>query len=177
MLLLITKQLRIDIMSDRPQYLSKSSTQTLREGLAEYYAFNPHVTPPQTQPSEFAKILLAHDVGHVIYGCDTTMYDELKILPLFWWTSESTFQKFREMRKTNKPVIDVMYDDMVREKGAFWLYGEVLKVFPLLIPQLISIWFKTRKRKNRVPFLEFEPLLDRSLFEIRQEFDLLPLIE
>lgn len=161
-------------MGQRPHYASKDSTQTLEEGLAEYYALNPHLTPPNAQPPEFAKILLAHDVGHVIYGCDTGMYDELKILPLFWWTSECTFQRFREMRNT--PAVDVMYSDMIREKGVLWLYGEVLKVLPPLIPELVSIWFKTRNREKKVPFLEFHSLLDRSLLEIRQEFDLLPFI-
>lgn len=175
MLLLITKLSRIENMTHRPQYLNKRSIQTLREGLEEYYAFNPHVTPPQTQPTEFAKILLAHDVGHVIYGCDTSMYDELKILPLFWWTSECTFQIYLKMK--NSPAVDVMYDDMIREKGVLWLYIAVLKVLPFLIPKLILIWIKTRNRKNRLPFLEFEPLLARSLLSIRQEFDLLPFIE
>ncbi|WNZ26961.1 hypothetical protein HJG54_28990 [Leptolyngbya sp. NK1-12] len=159
----------------RPHYLDKNSTQTLQEGLEEYYAFNPHVTPPSTQPPEFGKILLAHDVGHVIYGCDTSMYDELKILPLFWWTSECTFQQFRQMRNT--PAVDVMYDDLIREKGAFWLYSEICKTLPLVIPELILIWFRTRNRKKRLPFLEFEPLLDRSLLNIRQEFDLLQFIK
>jgi hypothetical protein len=162
-------------MSQRPHYTDKNSTQTLREGLTEYYAFNPHVTKPETQPPEFAKILLAHDVGHVIYGCDTGMYDELKILPLFWWTSECTFQTYLKMKNT--PAVDVMYDDMIREKGVLWLYGAVLKVLPPLVPELISIWLKTRKRQNRVPFLEFEPLLDRSLLDIRQQFSLLQFIK
>ncbi|MBW4692319.1 MAG: hypothetical protein KME27_11190 [Lyngbya sp. HA4199-MV5] len=162
-------------MNQSPRYIEKDSTQTLREGLEEYYALNPHLTPPSTQPPKFAKILLAHDAGHVIYGCDTGMHDELKLLPLFWWTSECTFQRFREMRKT--PAVDVMYDDMIREKGILWLYGEIVRVLPPLIPELVSIWFKTRKRRNRVPFLEFEPLLDRSLLDIRQEFDLLPLLK
>ncbi len=162
-------------MSQKPRYVDKTSNQTLREGLAEYYALNPHVTPPETQPSEFAKILLAHDVGHVIYGCDTGMYDELKILPLFWWTSECTFQTYLKMK--DSPAVDVMYDDMIKEKGVLWLYREVLRVLPSLIPELIPIWFKTRKRQKRVPFLEFESLLDRSLLDIRKEFDLLKFIK
>lgn len=161
-------------MNQRPRYADKASTQTLREGLEEYYVLNPELTAPETQPPEFAKILLAHDVGHVIYGCDTGMYDELKILPLFWWTSECTFQRFREMRNT--PAVDVMYDDMIREKGV-WLYSSILKVLPSLIPELIAIWFKTRDHKKPVPFLEFHPLLDRSLLDIRQEYDLLPLLK
>jgi hypothetical protein len=162
-------------MIQPPRYMDKQSTQTLQEGLVEYYALNPHVTDPATQPSEFAKILLAHDVGHVIYGCDTGMHDELKILPLFWWTSECTFQTYLKMK--NSPAVDVMYEDMIKEKGIFWLYRSVLKVLPGVILELIPIWFKTRNRQKLVPFPEFEPLLDRSLLDIRKEFDLLPLLE
>lgn len=103
------------------------------------------------------------------------MYDELKILPLFWWTSECTFQRFREMRNTL--AVDVMYEDMIREKGVLWLYGAVLMVLPPLIPELVSIWFKTRARLKRLPFLEFHSLLDLSLLDIRQEYDLLPLLK
>ncbi|MEO1068017.1 MAG: hypothetical protein AAFW95_02710 [Cyanobacteria bacterium J06638_6] len=143
--------------------------------MTEYYALNPHITAPDNQPPEFAQILLAHDIGHVIYGCDTGMYDELKLLPLFWWTSDCTFQRYRAMRNT--PAVDVMYDDMIREQGALWLYNEIVKVMPPLIPALVNLWFKTRNRQRRVPFLEFQPLLDRSLRSIRQEFDLLPLMK
>ncbi|WP_375511238.1 hypothetical protein [uncultured Nostoc sp.] len=46
-----------------------------------------------------------------------------------------------------------------------------------LMPELISMWRKTRNHQIFVPFLNFEPMLDRSLLEIRQEFDLLPFIK
>jgi len=144
---------------------------------AEYYALNPHLTPPETQPPEFARILRAHDVGHVIYGCDTGMYDELKLLPLFWWTSECTFQQFREMRMKNVVVIDVMYNDLIRGKGILWLYSSILKVLPPLIPNVFTLWLKTRDRTRQVPFLDFEPLLDRFLLDIRQEYNLMPLLK
>jgi hypothetical protein len=162
-------------MAQSPDYMDKASTQTLRAGLAEYYDLNPNVTQPETQPVEFAKILLAHDVVHVIYGLDTGMYDELKLLPMSWWTSECTFKTYLKMK--NSPAVDVMYEDMIREKGVLWLYGSVVRVLPALIPALIPIWFKTRNRQKLVPFLEFEPLLDRSLLDIRQEFDLLQFID
>lgn len=162
-------------MSQSPQYMDKASTQTIRVGLGEYYDLNPNVTRPETQPAKFGKILLAHDVIHVIYGLDTGMYDELKLLPLSWWTSECTFRTYLKMK--NSPAVDVMYDDMIREKGVLWLYGAVLRVLPSLIPALIPIWFRTRKRQKLLPFLEFEPLLDRTLLDIRQEFDLLQFID
>ena len=160
----------------RPRYVDKASTQTLEEGLAEYYALNPHLTPPETQPPDFARILRAHDVGHVIYGCDTGMYDELKLLPLFWWTSECTFQRFRDMRMKNVAVIDVMYNDLIRDKGGLWLYGSILRVLPRVVLGLIPIWFKTRNRQKLLPFLDFEPLMERSLLDIRQEYNLMPLL-
>ncbi len=163
------------IVTQFPHYVDKASTQTLREGLAEYYDLNPNVTQPETQPAEFSKILLAHDVLHVIYGLDTGMYDELKLLPISWWTSECTFKAYLKMK--DSPAVDVMYDDMIREKGVLWLYGSVLRVLPALFPALIPIWFKTRKRQKLIPFLGFEPLLDRSLLDIRQEFDLLQFIK
>ena len=77
----------------------------------------------------------------------------------------------------NSPAVDVMYEDMVKEKGELWLYGAVLRVLPRVLAELIPIWFKTRNRRKLLPFLEFEPLLDRSLLDIRQEFDLLPFIK
>jgi hypothetical protein len=77
----------------------------------------------------------------------------------------------------DSPAVDVMYDDMIRDKGVLWLYGSVLRVLPALILALIPIWFKTRNRQQLVPFLEFEPLLDRTLLDIRQEFDLLGFID
>jgi hypothetical protein len=140
---------------------------------------NPNISDPRKLPSDFARILLAHDVSHVIYGCDTGMYDELKILPLTWWTSN---YKFRDHLRTLKdpnisPAIKVMYDDLIKEHGIVWLYTSILFVLPQLLPELIFIWRRTRDRQRYVPFLDFDPLLDCSLLEIRQEFELLSFIQ
>jgi len=153
------------------QYERRDTEQTLREGLEEYYALNPQITPPDSQPADFSEILRAHDVGHVIFGCDTGMYDELKILPLFWWTTECTFGTYLEMK--DSPAVDVMYADMIREKGKPWLFLAVLKVLPGLLPELVSIWSRTRKWSKRLPFLEYEQLLDRQLSSIRAEYNIL----
>lgn len=162
-------------MNNRPCYTDKYSNQTVQAGLEEYYKVNSDVTNPNTQPNDFGKILLAHDVGHVIYGCDTGMYDELKLLLLFWWTSECTFKEYLKMRKN--PAVDVMYEDLIKRHGVIWLYFSIIFVVPRLLPELVSIWFKTRNRENRVPFLEFESLLNRSLLDIRREFGILDLIK
>ncbi|WP_414589292.1 hypothetical protein [Scytonema sp. PCC 10023] len=162
-----------------PRYTDKNSTQTLRQGLDEYYAVNSNLTDPRELSQEFAKILLAHDVTHIIFGCDTSMYDETKLLPLTWWASDYKFRDHLRALKdpTIGPAVSIMYDDLVKQHGLLWLYGSIFLVLPRLLPELIMMWFKTRKRHRYVPFLNFEPLLDRSLLDIRQEFDLLPFIK
>ncbi|WGV28105.1 hypothetical protein [Halotia branconii] len=163
----------------RPFYTNKHSTQTLQQGLDEYYAVNPNLTNPQKLPPEFAKILLAHDVSHIIYGCDTGMYDELKLLPLIWWTSDYKFRDHLSTLQdsTISPAIRVMYDDLIKQHGVFWLYGSIFLVLPRLLPELIVILWRNRQRQCYFPFLNFESLLERSLLEIRQDFDLLPLMK
>ncbi|MGL5940442.1 MAG: hypothetical protein ACRC2S_08660 [Waterburya sp.] len=166
----------------RPNYTDKNSTQTLQEGLEEYYAINPEITDPRELPPAFAKILIAHDVSHVILGCDTDMYDELKILPLSFWTSDFKFSDYIRTRKDPKikPAIDIMYDDLIKQHGILWLYSSILLVLPRLLPEIIKIWWQTRGREKFYPFLESEAwrdypsgtLRDRSLLEIRQEYDL-----
>jgi hypothetical protein len=164
-------------MSDRPRpcYTDKNSTQTLREGLKEYYKVNSDFSHPSTQPPDFAKIMYAHDASHVIYGCDTDMYDEIKILPLTFWTSDFKFRDY--LRERQNPAVDVMYRDLIKRHGVLWLYSSILVVIPQVLPELISIWFKTRKHKHYVPFLDFQPLLERSLLDIRTEFEILPFIK
>jgi len=160
------------------RYLDRQSTQTLREGLEEYYAAHPNLTDPRQLPEAFARIILAHDVSHVVYGCDTGMYDELKLLPLTWWTSDYHFgDHVRTLRDPAiGPAVRIMYDDLIAQHGALWLYTSIFFVLPKLLPELVAIWRINRGRRRFVPFLNFEPLLDRTLVTIRQEFDLLPLL-
>ncbi|MDZ8240937.1 MAG: hypothetical protein RMZ69_27900 [Nostoc sp. ChiQUE01a] len=162
-------------LQTRPKYTNKNSTQTLRQGLEEYYAVNFHITHPKTQPEDFAKILLAHDASHVIYGCHTNMYDELKLLPLTFWTSDFKFRDW--LRERQNPSVNVMYEEMIERDGVIQLYSSIFFELMRLVPELISMWLKTRNHKTFVPFLNFEPMLDRSLLEIRQEFDLFAFIK
>jgi hypothetical protein len=111
----------------------------------------------------------------VIFGCDTGMYDELDILTLLWWTAECTFGANIKMK--DSPAVDVMYADMIRVKGRLWLFLSVLKVLPGLLPELVSIWSRTRKWTKRLPFLEYEQLHDRQINAIRVEYNILQFLK
>jgi hypothetical protein len=175
----VTNATRKTMTQNRPRYTDPNSTQTVQQGLDEFYALYPSLNDPRKLSLEFGKILLAHDVSHVIFGCDTGMYDELKLLPLTWWTSNYKFSDHLRTLKDPKiaPAVAIMYDELIQQHGAAWLYSSILFVLPILLPELIEIWFKTRHRQLEVPFLDFESLLGRSLLDIRQEFDILSFIK
>jgi hypothetical protein len=50
--------------------------QTLAQGLAEYYAANPHLKRRDDLSPEARDFFRSHDVVHVLYGCGTSMPDE-----------------------------------------------------------------------------------------------------
>lgn len=68
-------------------------------------------------------------------------------------------------------------NDLIEQHGILWLYSSIFLVLPRLLPEIISIWFKTRGKRKYYPFLNYESLFNRSVFDIRQEFDLLSLIK
>lgn len=164
-------------MSSQRSY--KYSNQTLQQGLKEYYEINSSITNPRELPPEFSQILLAHDISHVVLGCDTNMYDEIKLLPLSFWTSDFKFGDYIRTLENPKirPAIDIMYNDLIEQHGVLWLYSSILFVLPRLLPEIVTIRLKTRNRKKYYPFLNYQSLLDRSLLDIRTEFGLLPFFE
>ena len=50
--------------------------QTLAQGLAEYYADNPHLKRGEDLSPDGREFFRSHDVVHVLYGCGTSMPDE-----------------------------------------------------------------------------------------------------
>src|SRR5579872_961659 len=59
------------------RYRRQDSSQTLAEGLEEYYARNVgRVARPETLAPGSAELFRSHDLCHVIFGLDTTLGDE-----------------------------------------------------------------------------------------------------
>lgn len=59
------------------RFESRHSTQTLAEGLAEYFRAHPELKrQDQLASAEARRFFLSHDIVHVLYGCGTSMPDE-----------------------------------------------------------------------------------------------------
>ena len=53
---------------------------TLQDGLCKHYLLNPQFTPWSDYKSDNAKKLVkAHDISHLIFGCDTSLLGEMRV--------------------------------------------------------------------------------------------------
>jgi hypothetical protein len=70
------------------RFESATSTQTLAEGLAEYFAANPTLKRGDSLSPAAREFFASHDAVHVLYGCGTSMPDEaiVKLASIFGTT-------------------------------------------------------------------------------------------
>ena len=142
------------------QFESALSEQTLAEGLAEYFAANPHLKRSSDLLSPEAKhFFLSHDIVHVLYGCGTSMPDEaiVKLSSLFGTTGGRAVLR----GYTDHETLDIYTKLPVT--------GTVLAL--LLSPYLIArtLW-RCGMQKQRWPWAENQQYLNTPLRELRARF-------
>jgi hypothetical protein len=61
-------------------YTTEVAALTLRDALHKHYMLNPQFTPWNDYKSQNAKKLVkAHDISHLIFGCDTSLLGEMRV--------------------------------------------------------------------------------------------------
>ncbi len=148
----------------QPRYLDPTSTQTLGEGLAEYYAVNPGLLDPHGLPPGAAEMFRRHDAGHVVFGCDTSLRGETLIDT---WTVVATSAGLRGYLEYFKyPQVNQIF----AETGAWAITRATLKCVPDVLRVLLRAW----RMPARWPWERFEDFLDTPLDEIRARFAIRP---
>ncbi len=148
--------------SRTPQYTSQDSAQSLREGLAEYYASNRGLLDPGGMSEEAAGLFRQHDAGHVVFGCDTSIRGETLIDT---WTIFGSsvglrgYLKYLELPQVNQ---------IFAETG----YGAIAVAGARCLPDVVRVIWRSRRLTRRWPWPEYERHLDRRLHEIRDEFNI-----
>ena len=136
------------------------STQTLAQGLAEYFEANTSLKRQEALLSpEARQFFRSHDTVHVLYGCGTSMPDEavVKLASLFGTTGGT--QVLRGY--TNFETLDI-YTKL--PLGSTLL---ALASAPYLIAR--TLW-RCSRQKRRWPWVENEHYLDTPLVELRSTF-------
>lgn len=60
-------------------FQQQTSRQTLEEGIAEYHQTNPGLAKGRALSAEAQEFFRCHDAVHVVFGCGTTLNDELVV--------------------------------------------------------------------------------------------------
>lgn len=144
----------------RHQFESPDTTQTLAEGLAEYFEFNPMLKRDSGLLSpEARQFFRSHDAVHVVYGCGTTMPDEaiVKLVSICGTTGG-----LRVLRGyLHHETFDIYH------KLPFSGTLVALVVSPFLIVR--TVW-RCLSQSERWPWVQFEKYLDVSLREVRAQY-------
>jgi hypothetical protein len=137
-----------------------ASTQTLAEGLAEYFAAHPDLKrEAHLVSAEARQFFRSHDIVHVLYGCGTSMPDEaiVKLASLFDTTGG--LQVLRGY--THHETLDIY------RRLPFSSTLLALLMAPFLLAR--TIW-RCSRQARRWPWADNERYMDRSLAELRSDF-------
>ena len=139
---------------------SAQSTQTLAQGLAEYFALNPSLKREIDLLSTDARqFFRSHDMVHVLYGCGTNMPDEavVKLASLFGTTGG-----FHVLRgDVNHETLDI-YTKLP--------LGGTLLAFACAPYLIVRTLWRCARQRRRWPWAENQQYLETPLDELRSQF-------
>ncbi|WP_394751268.1 hypothetical protein [Spongiimicrobium salis] len=144
--------------------MSKRKNNTLREGLEAFYenyqeSLN-HLD--KGLPKEVRDFFRSHDVAHVIFGCDISLFGEgtVKLWTVFG-TTLGFWKHLSEYRKANAFELSKKFSPTVAIRDFFKLF--------IMIPSLI---LRAKRMHRPWPWKDFEEYLDLPITEIREEFNI-----
>jgi len=137
---------------------------TLRQGLEKFYEeYRGHLSHNNEGiPSEVKTFFKSHDIAHVLFGCDISLYGEGSVK--IWTIFGTTLGFWQHIKAYNKA-------SAFELSRNFSLSHVVNNIFQFLfsIPALI---IRAKKMHKPWPWTEYESYLDTSITEIRKEFNI-----
>ncbi|WGK64838.1 hypothetical protein [Croceiramulus getboli] len=137
---------------------------TLREGLEQFYArYENQLSHTDTAlPQEVHAFFKSHDLVHVLFGCDISLFGEgqVKLWTIFG-TTLGFWNHLKLYRKANAFELS--------RKLPFW--KSITDLFRLIgsVPVLI---LRARQMHRPWPWEEYERYLDTSIADLRKEFNI-----
>lgn len=136
---------------------------SLREGVEEYHAYLEAIGRKRMVDRAGARLILEHDVTHVIFGMDTSLEQEAG---LDTWVIFGCRYQWRYLRGYGQlPEIKALYKALVKEGG--W------RLFPKLYWKCLGlkwrIFRRTRRMSEKWPFQFPEEWLDQSVSALRAQ--------
>ncbi|MBT8195021.1 MAG: hypothetical protein HKO56_02595 [Bacteroidia bacterium] len=144
--------------------MTKDITITLRQGLEEFQKEHKDYLHHNKKgiSGEAKSFFQSHDIAHVLFGCDITLFGEgsVKIWTIFG-TTLGFWNHIRGYKEANAFALS-------RNFGFAHFVSNIFK-FLFSVPVLI---FRAKKMNRPWPWSEFEPYMDTPISEIRKEFNI-----
>ena len=149
------------------EFLNQHYELTLREGLEELYRHNPEVASVSKAKG---KTFIDHDLTHIIFGCDTSIFGELLLKPWILLGCEISMNELKEyaadpeVQKLNK-------------EGEALLGGKILGTLKIVFyytPLFFWIWLThVRKMSRKWPHSALtEEMLNTKICDLRTEYQI-----
>ncbi len=137
---------------------------TLRQGLEKFYKEQESQLSHKKEgiPVEVKAFFQSHDIAHVLFGCDITLFGEgaVKIWTIFG-TTLGFWNHMKAYRKANA-------FELSRNFSVAHVVSDTVKLL-VFLPVLI---IRSKKMSKPWPWSGFERYLDTSISEIRKEFNI-----
>ena len=135
---------------------------TLQQGIEQFHQKNQKYFAERLHSAKGEEFLKCHDVAHIVFGCDTTIYGEgvVKI-----WTTFGTTLSFWKVISGYKEANAFELFKMYSLRHIMKNIGQYLWVIPKAI-------IRTKRMSKPWPFSAYKPYLNVSITEIRKEFNI-----
>jgi hypothetical protein len=142
------------------KYFEPTSTMTLREAMQELRAVEEQKSDVSIRmSSNISQTFEYHDAVHVLFGCGTTIQDEIAA---HVWMIFGTTAKLGEMHRA---VANQEHHKVLTGIGHFKLFG----IWVSCLPRILSIIAKCSRMRKRITLEELANLQEQPLCIIRRE--------
>ncbi len=143
-------------------YQEQEATLSLQAGLEEYRSGFFGLLDENELPSRAARFFHAHDICHVVFGCDTSVSQEAMADTWSIFGTSLGFRAYLDYLRLPQA------NNIFRQIG----YGRTAWETLCVSPRLIQVMIRTRHMARPWPFWDNDQYLDVPLKKIREEFNI-----
>jgi ubiquinone biosynthesis protein Coq4 len=142
-------------------HLEQNCELTLQNALDQYYLEHPDFYQPSDMDAESKKVFLAHDVCHVIFGCDTNIRGEVIAEQWIMNGTNVGAKNYMDALLNNETTVAAV-QDTINPKSIF--QGIISA------PVALKTLWRARKLEPKWDFYNYQKYLQTSVNQIRAEY-------
>ena len=150
-------------------FQKQDSTQTLEEGLQEFYSINSNFKElAEKKDNPHSKVFKEHDYTHVLFGLGTSIEEESLLDSYAIWGTHWSWSRMWGFYKD--PEYKAVVDEIIRKYGG-WL--SILRIYLSLVPLKLRVIKRCLKMKKRWNYHDISKQdLKKSLRQLREEYNI-----